>query len=164
MAMATFCCLQPSLTFSFQHQNRFFLINSNRKSSSFSTKIRGRRLTPSSKRFVHISPLNSASVNGYSIQSGSSNEVFEERDLKVIDHLRRLIDILPGGSWWRLSTDQVDVSPNAKPVTIFRALQRIWDLISDDRPVVFAAFAALLISSVSFFFFSLCKFLEVYCI
>lgn len=156
MAVPAFYCLRPSFTLSHQHQNRFFPINYYPRSSNFSYKIRA-QLTPSGsrKRFVHISPLNSASVNGYRIENemGNQEEFFKEKNVKVKNQFRELIDKLPGGSWWNLSTDQIDDNLVAEPVSVLKALHRIWDLISEDRRVVFAAFAALLVSSVSFFFF-----------
>lgn len=161
MAVPAFYCLRPSFTLSHQHQNRFFPINYYPRSSNFSYKIRA-QLTPSGsrKRFVHISPLNSASVNGYRIENeiGNQEEFFKEKNVKVKNQFRELIDKLPGGSWWNLSTDQIDDNLVAEPVSVLKALHRIWDLISEDRRVVFAAFAALLVSSVSFLFLLLLVF------
>lgn len=148
MAVPAFSCLRPYSTFTHQQQNLLFPITSYSRSSSFSYKIRI-QLTPPRKRFVHISPLNSASINGYRIENGNQNDFLEEKNVKVKNRLRRLIDKLPGGSWWRLSTDQVDDTLAAEPVSVLKALLWIWDLISEDRRVVFAAFSALLISSLS---------------
>ena len=64
--------------------------------------------------------------------------------------------ILPGGSWWRLDDDGVEVRILAEPVTVTRALVRMWELVAKDRLVIFAAFATLIVAAVSFkspFFF-----------
>lgn len=36
----------------------------------------------------------------------------------------------------------------AKPVTLWRALGKMWDLVSKDRWIIFAAFSALIIAAV----------------
>lgn len=63
-------------------------------------------------------------------------------------------DMLPGGNWWTLSTGHVDVRLTAKPVTVVRALQRMWELISEDRWVIFVAFLTLILTAVSSFLLS----------
>lgn len=37
----------------------------------------------------------------------------------------------------------------AKPVTVLRALQRMWGLVAKDRWIIFAAFSALVLAAVS---------------
>lgn len=72
--------------------------------------------------------------------------------MELSEKLRRWIafvrSVLPGGSWWRFPMD-VDVVLAAKPVTVLRALQRMWELIAKDRWIVFAAFATLIVTAVS---------------
>ncbi|KAL0357883.1 UNVERIFIED_CONTAM: ABC transporter B family member 26, chloroplastic [Sesamum calycinum] len=78
----------------------------------------------SSKRFHYISAVKSASVNG-------------------------LREILPGGEWWKLSSEEVEDVISAKPVTVWRALKKMWELISQDRWVIFTAFVALIVTALS---------------
>ena len=62
-----------------------------------------------------------------------------------------LRSILPGGSWWRFS-EEVDSRFVAEPVTVWRALTRIWELVAEDRWVIFAAFSTLIVAAVRGFF------------
>lgn len=39
-----------------------------------------------------------------------------------------------------------------KPVTVWRALSKMWELVAKDRWVIFAAFSALIVAAVSTFF------------
>ena len=57
--------------------------------------------------------------------------------------------ILPGGSWWSLSENREDEVKAAKPMTVLLALHRIWELVSDEKWVIFVAFGSLAISAVS---------------
>ncbi|KAA8529628.1 hypothetical protein F0562_034272 [Nyssa sinensis] len=106
------------------------------------------------KRFHSISPPKSASVNGYSIQNNLEDSLggYGEDNVEFRVRLRRWIaflrSILPGGSWWSFS-EHVEVAIVAKPVTVLRALRRMWELIAEDRWVVFAAFAALILTALS---------------
>ncbi|KAK9272693.1 hypothetical protein L1049_003070 [Liquidambar formosana] len=56
---------------------------------------------------------------------------------------------MPGGSWWSL-WDSEDVETRAtKPITALVALRRMWDLVADDKWVVFVAFCALTVAALS---------------
>lgn len=55
-------------------------------------------------------------------------------------------NVFPGGNWWRLDVDDVGVT--AKPVTVVRALHRMWELIAQDGLLILAAFTALIITAV----------------
>lgn len=72
--------------------------------------------------------------------------------MELSEKLRRWIafvrSVLPGGSWWRFPKD-IDVVLAAKPVTVLRALQRMWELIAKDRWIIFAAFATLIVTALS---------------
>ena len=68
-----------------------------------------------------------------------------ERIKLIFDKLR---SVLPGGSWWKLSDEDIDVVLTAKPVTVWNALHRMWLLVSSDRWVIFAAFSALILTAV----------------
>lgn len=48
-----------------------------------------------------------------------------------------------------MSDEDVDVGLAAKPVTVWNALYRMWQLVSNDRWVIFAAFSALIITALS---------------
>lgn len=141
--------LQPrSFNYSIHQNHKFTKLHPN--SIHFPYKLRNKtKLT-----YISLRPTKSfASINGYSVQTntteedGSSNELEDtgaEKIRKWIDFLR---SILPGGSWWGFS-DEVEIQLMAKPVTVRRALTRMWDLISHDRLLIFAAFAALIVTAV----------------
>lgn len=78
-------------------------------------------------------------------ETGESNVGIQERFRRLIAFLR---SILPGGSWWSVSND-VEIVFMAKPVTVWRALGRMWELVSRDRWVIFAAFSALILTALS---------------
>lgn len=108
----------------------------------------------SNTRFCHTYVPKSASVNGFPLQSDSevSPRDVGVNNAELSEKLRRWIafvrSVLPGGSWWSFSED-VDVVLTAKPVTVLRALQRMWELIAKDRWIIFAAFTTLIITAVS---------------
>lgn len=93
------------------------------------------------QRYRYISPLNSASINGYSVQEADSSE---KLGVKWMEFVR---NVFPGGNWWRLDVDDVGVT--AKPVTVVRALHRMWELIAQDGLLILAAFTALIITALS---------------
>lgn len=97
-----------------------------------------------------------SSLNGAFVQDGS--QPLEKRlgdDREDVDLLRKLRELvlrvrslLPGGSWWDLSEQEVEVKLLAKPVTVWRALTRMWELVAQDRWIIFAAFSALILAAV----------------
>ncbi|XP_009775302.1 ABC transporter B family member 26, chloroplastic [Nicotiana tabacum] len=93
------------------------------------------------QRYRYISPLNSASINGYSVQEADSSE---KLGVKWMEFVR---NVFPGGNWWRLDVDDIGIT--AKPVTVVRALHRMWELIAQDGLLIFAAFTALIITALS---------------
>ncbi|KAE9607064.1 putative peptide-transporting ATPase [Lupinus albus] len=97
-------------------------------------------------------PLKSASINGLSVQ----NNPEASSEVNAVDFLHRLRkwiqflpSILPGGKWWEVSDDDAQVQVLAKPITVWRALTKMWHLVSRDRWVTFAAFTALIFAAVS---------------
>ena len=58
--------------------------------------------------------------------------------------------VLAGGDWWGLGEDvsNVEIKEAATPITVVFALHRMWELIADDRWLIFVAFGALLIAAV----------------
>lgn len=79
-------------------------------------------------------------------------------EFDILDKLRGWVgyirSILPGGSWWSLS-DEAEVRTSVEPVTVTRALSRMWDLVARDRWVIFTAFSVLVFAAVSLFSASL---------
>ncbi|GMY13287.1 ABC transporter B family member 26, chloroplastic-like isoform X2 [Fagus crenata] len=59
--------------------------------------------------------------------------------------------VLAGGDWWSLGEDvsNVEIKEAATPITVVFALHRMWELIADDRWLIFVAFGALLIAALS---------------
>ena len=56
--------------------------------------------------------------------------------------------------WWRLAERGVEekeesTAAKAKPVTVLRALHRMWNLIEAERWIVFVAFGAMILAAVS---------------
>lgn len=99
------------------------------------------------RRFRRISTVKSASVNGYPIneEGGGGKVGLSEKLKKWVEFAR---EIIPGGDWWRLPTEEVVDVFSAKPVTVVRALKKMWNLISEDRWVVFTAFVSLVVTAV----------------
>ncbi|KAK0574611.1 hypothetical protein LWI29_026201 [Acer saccharum] len=114
------------------------------------------KISPKFKQRNHLSRLNSSSINGFSVQQNNNNnfEQFagEGGDVEFNERIRRLIhfvqSLLPGGSWWSFS-DDVEVKIMAKPVTVWRALFKMWELVAKDRWVILAAFTALIVAALS---------------
>lgn len=100
-------------------------------------------------------PPPKSAINGYGISVPSSPEEREdghvEAEIEILDKLRELVgrlrSILPGGSWWSLS-DEVEGKISVEPVTVTRALGRMWDLVARDRWIIFAAFSVLVLAAV----------------
>ncbi|KAK6160266.1 hypothetical protein DH2020_003647 [Rehmannia glutinosa] len=139
--------LQPIAAF--HVQQRRFPIKS-RPLARFNHEKARLHFFSSCKRFNYISPVKSASVNGYPINKDSlaDNERVELSE-KLKKWVKFVREILPGGEWWKLSTEGVEDLISAKPVTVLRALKKMWELIAQDRWVVFTAFVALIVTAVS---------------
>ncbi|OIV93053.1 hypothetical protein TanjilG_20715 [Lupinus angustifolius] len=140
--------LIPSITY---HNNKTqpLIIKATQKRFPFTTT----RKTVHSRRILLTSYLpKSASINGANFQNNpeASNEV---NATDFFHRLRKWIQsfpsVLPGGKWWDLSDEDVEVQVLAQPVTVWRALAKMWDLVSRDRWVIFAAFTALIFAAVS---------------
>lgn len=111
-----------------------------KQSFSLQFSIRKHRLSP-----VNCSTVNGAAVGSSEYYQGEGDSVsFPERIRHFVGFLR---SILPGGSWWRFS-EEVDSRFVAEPVTVWRALTRIWELVAEDRWVIFAAFSTLIVAAV----------------
>uniref|UniRef100_A0A803M758 ABC transporter B family member 26, chloroplastic n=1 Tax=Chenopodium quinoa TaxID=63459 RepID=A0A803M758_CHEQI len=114
------------------------------------------RLPPPSRSFLRrrrILPVNAAaSVNGIPISANPENQEFSEK-VELGERIRKFFEflpaILPGGKWWKLSDEEIEVDLKAKPVTVWNALHRMWTLVRSDRWVIFAAFSALIITALA---------------
>ncbi|XP_006845262.2 ABC transporter B family member 26, chloroplastic isoform X2 [Amborella trichopoda] len=103
-----------------------------------------------------------ASADGFSDeQSFHNEEEFEEDGISgrhskwrfrgSLEKLQRAFEVvwsvLPGGSWWRVGNS---VEGDAKKsVTVFFALRKMWDLVSDDRWVIIGGFASVIVAAAS---------------
>ncbi|KAH7522815.1 hypothetical protein JRO89_XSUnG0102300 [Xanthoceras sorbifolium] len=149
------CSVQPRVFSSLHRQHRPRI---NHRYLGFPTE-KGLRffpanISPKFKQRYRLSRLNSSSINGFSVQKNNSLEHIagEEGDVEFNERIRRWIhfvqSVFPGGSWWSFS-DDVEVKMTAKPVTVWRALCKMWELVSKDRWVIFAAFSALIVAALS---------------
>ncbi|XP_023734425.1 ABC transporter B family member 26, chloroplastic isoform X1 [Lactuca sativa] len=139
----------------------FIYSNIHSKKFNFTTKLGVKYSCRRANRRLVFTPVNSASVNGYSLRNNDSSpevsdgvgtDYGEDNAIGVSERLLRFVrlvsSVLPGGNWWRFS-DEVEVSVTAKPVTLVRALRRMWGLIANDRWVIFAAFSALILTALT---------------
>lgn len=151
---------QPQLLCSIRHGHRKPCIGASHRRFHFAdnTTIRIVLSTPPfHPRHILFSPPKSASIDGISVQNNSEalgedhNREEKEEDEEFLKRLRRwfsfLPSILPGGSWWDFSED-VEVQDLAKPVTVWRALGKMWQLVAHDRWVIVGAFSALILAAV----------------
>lgn len=106
----------------------------------------------SNKRFRYISTVKSALVNGYPINKEDEVSFTDSEKVELSEKLKKWVkfvrEILPGGEWWSLSNEEIGNVISAKPVTVLRALKKMWDLIAEDRWVIFTAFVALIVTAV----------------
>ncbi|EOA34820.1 hypothetical protein CARUB_v10022398mg [Capsella rubella] len=125
--------------------------NFRRKNLRFVTKPKLSFTFQSSSGKIRMPPINCSTVNGAVVETAEYYEG-EGDNVSVPERIRQCIDflrtILPGGSWWSF-TDEVDTRFIAKPVTVWRALSRMWELVAEDRWVIFAAFSTLIIAALS---------------
>ncbi|KAL7134930.1 hypothetical protein ABFS83_11G058500 [Erythranthe nasuta] len=149
------CNLQPLSAFPSAHTKSPIKIRSLLNLHSNQVKPRLQFFAHPSKRFHCIPPINSASVNGHPLINTSIDGAVsaESEKVELSEKLKKWVkfvrEVFPGGEWWRLSTEEVESVFSAKPVTVFRALRKMWELVAEDRWVVFFAFVALIITAVS---------------
>ncbi|EEF34484.1 abc transporter, putative [Ricinus communis] len=144
--------LFSSLNYKQQQKSSLNIRSAIRYSSPPRTKLR-RLFYP-----LNCSSSSSASsINGYLISEDNDNEYEgedEERgeNYELHERIRKFFEflpsILPGGNWWSFSED-VEMKYLAKPVTIWKALGRMWQLVAQDRWVIFFAFSALIVAALS---------------
>ncbi|KAF9626258.1 hypothetical protein IFM89_031650 [Coptis chinensis] len=136
MALLVF---NPTFTFSPKQQPIFPIHHTN---SHF-------QLYPCISTHIYKKPiqLKSAFFDEFSVGSfdrGANDGIFE--NLKKWSVLVREIGY--GGSFWNFPEHQ-QVVVNNKPVTAVFALRRMWDLVANDRWVIYSAFAALVLAALS---------------
>ncbi|KAL5572785.1 hypothetical protein UlMin_022382 [Ulmus minor] len=71
---------------------------------------------------------------------------------EVIGNWVRFVgSVFPGGSWWSLCDSEHEEKQfaAAKPVTVWFALRRMWELVGEDRWIVFVAIGGLIIAALS---------------
>ncbi|KAJ0096230.1 hypothetical protein Patl1_16063 [Pistacia atlantica] len=149
--MALSLCHVPLGVFSSFHHKQTFFIHHRRNNlrCSLDNKL---RFSPYSKRHYLVSPVKSSSINGFSVEKSSVKPFDREGNVEFNERIRKWIhiiqSILPGGSWWSFS-DDIELKLMAKPVTVWRALSKMWELVSKDRWVIYAAFSALIVAALS---------------
>lgn len=57
--------------------------------------------------------------------------------------------VFPGGGWWSLPEHDEAQFASTKPVTVWFAVRRMWELVGDERWIAFVAFGALIFAAVS---------------
>ncbi|KAL9242648.1 hypothetical protein vseg_016631 [Gypsophila vaccaria] len=85
------------------------------------------------------SPAFPENGNGNGVPHYRPNNINSDDKINNVEYLRSL---LPGGSWWRLSTTKGDAGEGvvvAKPLTVWNALRKMFVLLANDRWTVFAA-------------------------
>ncbi|XP_014520721.1 ABC transporter B family member 26, chloroplastic isoform X2 [Vigna radiata var. radiata] len=104
------------------------------------------------RRILASTPLKCASINGVPVRNTPEASTEQVYAGELLQRIRKWLDflpsILPGGRWWDFS-DDVDVQLVAQPVTVWRALGKMWELVARDRWVIIAAFSALIVAAVS---------------
>ncbi|KAJ8438537.1 hypothetical protein Cgig2_024626 [Carnegiea gigantea] len=157
MALTVFTVTSPSpLPFSLRHRRSspYSPMTSLRRTSSPILRHQFPCSFPSRSRRPRrrILTVNSQLVNGFSILDTPEKQGFVD-EVELGEKMRRTFEklrsVLPGGRWWNLSDENVDVTLVAKPVTVWNALYRMWQLVSNDRWVIFAAFSALIFTALS---------------
>lgn len=93
------------------------------------------------------------------VGEGFSPEAYQNNGLKKVDNFDALLkewvkfvkSVLPGGIWWNLCNEgesEESPRPSHKPITVTYALARMWELMADQRWVLYTAFGALTIAAV----------------
>ncbi|XP_024029498.1 ABC transporter B family member 26, chloroplastic [Morus notabilis] len=57
--------------------------------------------------------------------------------------------VFPGGCWWSLPEHDEAQFPSVKRVTVWFAVRQMWELVGDDRWILFVAFGALIFAAIS---------------
>lgn len=147
--------IQPQILSSirYDHRKPCTRVSNGRFHFAVNTRIRTvQSIPPFNQRRIFVSPSKSASIDGFSVQKNPEALCEEKEDEEFLKRLRRwfsfLPSILPGGSWWDFS-ENVEIQESARPVTVWRALAKMWQLVAQDRWVIFAAFSALILAAVS---------------
>ncbi|KAH9790930.1 ABC transporter B family member 26 [Citrus sinensis] len=108
------------------------------------------QIISNNKKFKRVSfPI----TNSAFTDSGVPNNESNDNIIKFFDYFQDLVafirQVFPGGSWWNLSDGQEAENPTAKPITVWIALSRMWNLIGRDKWIVLVAVASLIVAAVS---------------
>ncbi|KAL9458339.1 hypothetical protein AB3S75_007247 [Citrus x aurantiifolia] len=108
------------------------------------------QIISNNKKFKRLSfPI----TNSAFTDSGVPNNESNDNIIKFFDYFQDLVgfirQVFPGGSWWNLSDGQEAENPTAKPITVWIALSRMWNLIGRDKWIVLVAVASLIVAAVS---------------
>lgn len=121
------------------------------RSPYFRTKRKFLNISSTKTKQNSFANSNSASVDGF-----PSNENEYDNNTNPFEFFRNLVGYiqpaLPGGSWWNLSDARQAANTTAKPVTVWLALGRMWDLIGRDKWLVYVAVASLVVAAVCLLF------------
>ncbi|QCD90680.1 ATP-binding cassette [Vigna unguiculata] len=138
--------LPPILRHHYNNNNNLLIAPSQKRASLTAGPI----LLP--RRILASPTLKCASINGVSVHNTPEASTEQVYAGELLQRIRKWLDflpsILPGGRWWDFSHD-VDVQLVAQPVTVWRALGKMWELVARDRWVIIAAFSALIVAAVS---------------
>jgi len=152
--------LPPILRHHYNNNNNLLIAPSQKRASLTAGPI----LLP--RRILASPTLKCASINGVSVHNTPEASTEQVYAGELLQRIRKWLDflpsILPGGRWWDFSHD-VDVQLVAQPVTVWRALGKMWELVARDRWVIIAAFSALIVAAVSTFFFFFAVFFIRFC-
>ncbi|KVH92799.1 hypothetical protein Ccrd_005143 [Cynara cardunculus var. scolymus] len=59
-------------------------------------------------------------------------------------NIEKWVDFVPGGSWWSLEDeDEAGKVKATNPITVWYVLRRMWELVSDDKLVMYIGFGSL---------------------
>lgn len=155
MALQVLGCTSRPIRVSLHRCSVIAITDIRKKNLRFVRKPKLSLSLQSYSRNYRLPSINCSTVNGAVVEKAEYYEGEEEGDnVSLPEKIRQCIDflraILPGVSWWRFS-DEVDSRFIAKPVTVWRALSRMWELVAEDRWVIFAAFSTLIVAAVSDF-------------
>lgn len=63
--------------------------------------------------------------------------------------LSSVSSIFPGGSWWNIGDPDGEESESAKSVTVWTALNRMWNLMGEDKWILYLGLGGLVAAAVS---------------
>ncbi|KAI3670089.1 hypothetical protein L6452_41707 [Arctium lappa] len=65
-------------------------------------------------------------------------------------NIEKYVDFIPGGSWWNLEDeDEAGNLKTTNPITVWYVLRRIWELVADDKLVIYIGFGSLTLAALA---------------